>query len=330
MARLARLEWAGCGQAFPGQAWQANLINNFEAINMFNFQKVKTWGPLAVLAFFCLIVFFKTVYVVDEGHVGIVKRLGKATHQELPGVHVKVPFVDSVVTIEVRTRKNEETMPSATAEQMPVTVHASLNWTVSKESAIDLYKLYGGLDQFESRIVDPRFRTAVKAAVPKFKAEKLIQDRTLTIAQIEDILRGEMAPYPVSIDNIQVENIELPPQYINSIQIKQTEKNLADAEQHKLDRQKLEAMQAVNTADASAQSVVLAAEADANAIKMKADAEAHAIRVRGESEALAIKAKSAALKDNPMIIEFTKAERWNGAQPQTVLGTGQGVFLNLK
>ena len=43
---------------------------------------------------------------------------------------------------------------------MPGTVYVSVNWTVDKESALELYRQYGGLGQFEQRILDPRFRSA--------------------------------------------------------------------------------------------------------------------------------------------------------------------------
>lgn len=279
-------------------------------------KKIVIWSILSV---FGLVTGCSSIFVVDEGHVGIVKRLGKAEYQQNPGVHMKMPFIDSVVSIEVRTRKNEEKMTSSTAEQMPVTVSTSVNWTVSKEAAIDLYRKYGGLDQFENRILDPRFRAAAKSAIPKYEAEKLIQDRTKTIADIEELLAEEMKLFPVTIDNVQIENIVLPAKYIQSIETKQTEKNLAAAEQHKLDRQKLEAMQKVNTADANAQS-----------IKLEAEARAEAMRVEGEAEAYAITEKAKALKNNPLIVELTKAQKWNGQVPSTVLGDSQNVLYSLK
>ena len=83
-------------------------------------------------------------YTVEEGHVGIVKRFSEAKEQTSPGLHAKVPFVDTVQEIEIRTRKNVEQMPSSSKEQMPLTAEVSLNWTVHRDSALDLYKKYGG------------------------------------------------------------------------------------------------------------------------------------------------------------------------------------------
>lgn len=250
-----------------------------------------------------------SIYTVEEGHVGIVKRFQEAQEQVNPGLNFKVPFVDAVEEIEVRTRKNVEQMASSTSEQMPITAQVSVNWTVDKSAALDLFRKYGGLEQFEQRILDPRFRSATKDTLPKFSAEHLIQDRASAQQQIEHALIEEMAGFPVVVDNVQIENIELPGKYIESIQTKQTEKNLADAEKHKLERQRLEALRGVNTADAQAQGIRKVAEAEADSIRMK-----------GDAEASAIKAKAEALKNNPLIVELTKAQTWNGQLPTMMMG----------
>ena len=273
----------------------------------------------AIIFLLVLAAFNGAVYTVDEGHIGIVKRFSEAKKQVNPGLHFKIPFVDSVESIEVRTRKNEEKMASSTQEQMPVTVHVSVNWTVNKESALVLYRQYGGLAQFEQRILDPRFRSATKDVIPKFEAEQLIQDRASAIQGIEQNFIEEMKEFPVAVDNIQIENIELPIKYLASIETKQTEKNLAAAEQHKLERQRLEALREVNTADASAQGIVKIAEAEANAIRLK-----------GNAEADAIMAKAKALRDNPLIVKLTEAQNWNGQLPKTILGEGNMPILDMR
>lgn len=260
-----------------------------------------------------------SVYTVEEGHQGIVKRFNEAKTQVSPGLHFKVPLIDSVEPIEIRTRKNTEKMASATNEQMPVVVEVSVNWTVDKTAALDLFKKYGGLSQFEQRILDPRFRSATKEVIPRYKAEQLIQDRSSAIQGIEQLLIEEMSKYPVVVDNIQIENIQLPVKYLASIETKQTEKNLADAEQHKLERQRLSALQNVNTADAKAQGILKVAKA-----------EAESIQIKGEAEAKAIEAKAKALKNNPLIVKLTEAQNWDGKLPATMMGQSTMPILDMR
>ncbi len=260
-----------------------------------------------------------SVYTVNEGHIGIVKRFSEAKEQVNPGLHFKVPFIDSVEEIEVRTRKNEEKMASSTREQMPVTISVSVNWTVDKAAALELFRQYGGLSQFESRILDPRFRSATKDVIPQYDAERLIQDRAGAIQAIEANLIEEMKDFPVTVDNIQIEDIKLPAKYLTSIETKQTEKNLADAEKHKLARQNLEAQRGVNTA-----------KARADGIKLVAIAEAESIRIKGLAEAEAITAKAKALGNNPLIVKLTEAQSWDGKLPTTILGSSNMPILDMR
>jgi len=277
--------------------------------------------PVGALSVAALVVMglFGSVYTVNEGHIGIVKRFSEAKKQVSPGLHFKVPIIDSVEEIEVRTRKNEEKMASSTKEQMPVTLIVSVNWTVEKSAALDLYRQYGGLSQFESRILDPRFRSATKDVIPKYDAEQLIQDRASAIQAIESSFIEEMKGFPVSVDNIQIENIVLPKKYLTSIETKQTEKNLAAAEKHKLARQNLEAQRAVNTAKAKADGIELVAIAEAKAIKLK-----------GLAEAEAITAKAKALGNNPLIVKLTEAQNWDGKLPATMLGSQNMPILDMR
>lgn len=276
---------------------------------------LKTIGTVVV----ALIILTSSVYTVNEGHIGIVKRFSEAKEQVNPGLHFKVPFIDSVEEIEVRTRKNEERMASSTKEQMPVTISVSVNWTVDKTAALELFRQYGGLSQFESRILDPRFRSATKDVIPRFDAEKLIRDRATAIQAIEANLIEEMKEFPVTVDNIQIENIQLPAKYLTSIETKQTEKNLAAAEEHKLARQNLEAQRDVNTA-----------KAKADGIRAVAIAEAEAIRIKGLAEAEAITAKAKALGNNPLIVKLTEAQNWDGKLPATMLGGQNMPILDLR
>jgi regulator of protease activity HflC (stomatin/prohibitin superfamily) len=276
------------------------------------------------------VLLWQVPYTIDEGHVGIVKRFGEATTQVNPGLHTKVPFADTVEELEIRTRKNIENMKASTFEQMPVQADVSVNWTVLRVEAFELYKGYGGLDQFESRILDPRLRSATKDALARFKAEQIIQNRGKVIQKIEETLLSAMSDFPVKLDSVQIENLILPAKYLQSIETKQTEKNLAAAEKHRLERQKLEAQREVNTAEAKRDAEKARADGSAYAIEIEAKAEAEAIRVKGLAEAEAMMKKAQAIKSNKTLVDYVKAQQWDGKMPTTVMGSDQGILWNMK
>lgn len=300
-----------------------NLLNKNN-----NSQVGKVVGVIGVVL--SVIAVSMVFYTIDEGHVGIVKRFGEATAQVNPGLHFKLPFADTVQELEIRTRKNAEALKASTFEQMPVQAEVSVNWTVVRSEAFELYKNYGGLNQFENRILDPRLRSAAKDALARFKAEQIVQNRSQVIQKIEETLLDTMQEFPVKLDSVQIENLVLPHKYLQSIETKQTEKNLAAAEMHRLERQKLEAQREVNTAEAKRDAERARADGSAYAITTEAKAEAAAIRMKGLAEADAIKKKAEAIKTNQVLVEYMKAQQWDGKLPTTVMGGDQAVLWNMK
>ena len=276
-------------------------------------------GLASIVAIFGFIVAWSSWYVTAEGHADVVKRFSKAIYIAEPGLNFKIPLVDTTTTIEVRTLRNSETMEASTAEQMPITVAASMNWTAHKASLLSLFKDYGSLDQFESRVIDPRFRAIVKETTAKFTAEDTIGKRDIVTSKIRDSLIESCKDLPIDISAVNIENIILPANYLKSIETKQTNKNLADAEVFKLQQQNLEAQRAVNTATA-----------EADSIKVKAIAESEAIKLKGDAEAHAIEAKAKALGSNSNIVALTQAQQWNGVLPSTIMGSNVPMLINYK
>ena len=273
---------------------------------------------------------FMSTYTVDEGYVGIVKRWGKAVNQVDPGLHFKVPVMDVVVNIDTRTRKNVETMAVSTSEQMPAEAILSVNWTANKASILDLYKKYGSLEQFENKILDPKFRSSAKGGIAKFTAEQNINNRSIVTMKVRSNLQEVISKYPITINGLQYENIKLPANYVKSISLKQTAKNERDAEKFKLEKQGLVAQQRVNIANAERDAAKATADGEAYKIATEAKANADRITMIGEAEAKAIKLKTTALKGNKVLVEYTRALRWNGNYPHTMMGSTPNLLMNLK
>lgn len=290
-------------------------------------KSLKRYIILGIGGIFALSVVFSAAYIVPEGHVAVVKHLGKADRQAGPGLQFKVPFFETTEQFEVRERKNVEEMAAATADQLPVTATVSVNWTVNKAAAKELYVKYGGLDQFESRVLDPRLRSATKAGIAKFSAAQLIRERMLVIAEIQKQIVAQTEGLPIHISNTQLENVVLPPIYMTAILAKEKAREDAKTEQHTLDKQKLVAQQKVQTAEAERDAVMAAADGEAYKLRTIADAESYRVKTEytGRSEGVALlKAQL-----TPEYIAYLRAQQWNGVLPQTMLGGTAGTFLTL-
>ena len=274
---------------------------------------------LAAGWFLLLALAFTSIVIIEEGHVGIVKRWGKAVAQLDPGFHLKLPIADRIEEIEVRQRKNVEELRAATANQLAITASVSINWTANRESAMQLFIRYGGLDQFEARILDPKLRSAAKAALSRFPADRLIRNRQEAVAAIMANMTEELEGFPITINSPQIENIGLPPQYAEAVLEKERSRENAEREKHALERQRLIALQAVNSAEANARAKRIEAEAEAFRVTTEARAEAEAIRLVNRQ-----------LERSPRYIELARAKRWNGVLPTTMVGSNVTPLLSIK
>ena len=256
-----------------------------------------------------VILLVMTVYTIPEGHVGVVKQWGKAVYQVGPGINLKVPVMHKVEVIEVRQKKNVEDLTASSMDQLPLTATTSINWTVNKESAMDLFIQYGGLRQFETRILDPKLRSASKAALAKFSAHELIRDRQKAVDEIMIRMVEEMENFPVVVNSPQLENLVLPENYLAAVESKEVARQDAVREEHRLEQQRLEALREVNTAEAYSQSK-----------RLRADAEAYRVITEATAEAEAVKLINEQLARSPNYIELVKAKAWDGKLPITLLG----------
>jgi len=269
------------------------------------------------------------LYTIDEGNVGIVKRFGEAINQVDPGLHIKAPFIDNIVSMDVRTRKYQLLMSASTTGrnkdtghvelQVPSKVLISANWSVPKANALEIYKEYGGLEQYEDKILDPRVLKTTKATIAKYSIEDVISNRETVTSDLVSKLTDSLTGFQAKMTDVNLEDVAFPPKVKKSIEDKQVAKQNFQTEEYTLQQQNLKAQRSVNTAKAEAESVELRANAKANAI----------IAV-GNAEAKAIKVKSEALKANPAIIQLTVAENWNGILPTHMLGENTSMLLTPK
>ena len=220
----------------------------------------------------------------------------------------KRQFVDSVTEIEVRQRKNTETLTASTQNQLAITAVVSINWTVNKASAMQLFIEYGGLDQFEARILDPKLNSAVKAALAEFPADVLIRNRNKAISRVFEEMKAAMQEFPVVVNSPQIEDIEFPNKYLQAVLAKEQARENAEKEKHTLAQQELVAQQQVNTANASRDSMIAVADGKAYQIKTEATAEAEAIRMI-----------NAELVKSPNYVALVKAKRWDGVLPKSLI-----------
>ena len=270
------------------------------------------------LAAFVAFIIFSSYFTVDQGERGIVLRFGAFQRIAEPGLNFKIPLLESTHTISLQTQVSHFQLPAYSRDQQPATLEVSINWHAQESELQKIYSEFGSLPSLEARIIQPRLPQAVKTVFGSYVAASSIQNRAKLNADIYDSV-SKVLQGPILIESVQLDNIDFSEAYEQSVE----QRMLAEVEVAKLQQNALrEKVQAEIT--------VTQAKAQAESVKAQAAAQADATRMKGEAEAAAIKAKGDALRQNPNLVELIKAERWNGALPQTMLPNSAVPFIDVK
>jgi regulator of protease activity HflC (stomatin/prohibitin superfamily) len=271
-------------------------------------------------------------YTVDQTERGVRLRYGAVIGTAQPGLGFKVPLMDTVEKVSVKTTTfTWDKMNSYSYDQQPADLKISVTLRASPEKVADLYAKFGALQTAVNQVVSPVVNQQVKVVFGRYTAVKAIQERGQLNSAIKDAITSTLKDDPmIIIESVQLENIEFSQTYLHSIE----QRMLAEVEVQKLqqnaEREKVQAQITVTQATAKANAVRAEAQANAEATRLNGEAKASNIKITGEAEAAAIEARGKALGNNPNLVTLVQAERWNGVLPTTMVPGSAVPFVSVK
>jgi regulator of protease activity HflC (stomatin/prohibitin superfamily) len=260
---------------------------------------------LVVVALVALMTLFGSWYTVDQGERAVVLRLGATVGEDGPGLHFKLPWINTVHKITVQNQNRRYTkLESYSRDQQPATLTVSVTFMASDPSAV--YSQYGDLEGAVGRLIDPRVMSGVKTIFGQYDAVRAIQERAALNKDIDAAITSAITG-PIQIVSVQVENIDFSSAYEQSVE----QRMLAQVEIQKREEN------------------LRTTQVEAEIARTKAEGEANAIRLRGEAEGAAIKARGDALRANADLVQLQAVEKWDGHLPTTMVPGSALPFLNL-
>jgi regulator of protease activity HflC (stomatin/prohibitin superfamily) len=284
-------------------------------VNFDKLPKGAVGAGLGVVAL--LVILFSASYTIDEGERGVILRLGKIVGEAGPGLHFKLPVINSIEKISVQIQKEafekteagDNRLQAYSRDQQPATIAMAVNYHVTDASAV--YAQFGSLINMKSRIINSRAYEQVKNVFGQFDAADAIQKRALLNAEVFAAIRKSVSG-PLVVDSVQIEDITFSTQYESAVEAR------------------MQAIVKQQQAEADKQKRIIDADASAYEVKAAADAKAHQIEVQGKAEAGAIQARGDALRNNPSLPTLVASEKWNGVLPTTMVPGNVLPFLNIK
>lgn len=262
-----------------------------------------------IAACFVLATVLGGFYTIEQGYRGVVLRWGKVMEVADSGLHFKIPFVDIVKRMSIRTQKAKLKLPVYSKDIQAADVEMSVNFALDASKVADIY-INAGTDYAE-RIVIPQLNSKPKDIFGKYNAVNIVQTREHLTAEIQHDLERQFASTGIIIQSVQLENIDFSDAYEHSVEERMKAEVEVQKVQQNLEREKI-----------NADMLRAKAKGEADAKLAQAEAQARSIALVGKAEAEAIRAKSQAMRENPDYVKMLQAERWDGKLPQTMLPNG--------
>lgn len=286
----------------------------------FSIAKIGGWVLFGFIGLIGLTVVFGSWYTVDQTERGVLLRNGAVIGVAQPGLGFKMPWIDSVEKISVKTATfSWDNMDSYSYDQQQAHLKVSVTLHATAEKVADLYARFGSLKAAVDQLLSPHVHQQVKVVFGQYTAVRAIQTRAKLNSDIKDSIAAALEGSNVlAVESVQLENIDFSKVYLQSIE----QRMLAEVEVQRL-------QQNAEREKVQAQITVTKATAEANAIRQTAQAQAEAITLRGNAEATAISARGKALGDNPHLVTLVQAEKWNGVLPVTMIPGGSIPMIAL-
>jgi len=280
---------------------------------MFNYTKKvqSTYGEIeglnipkiighAIIALVVIVVLFGSFGVVDAGERGVKTRLGNVVGIVEPGLYFKMPLIEGVTKMSVRTQsvtyERENPLASASSDLQDVSIASVTNYHVDPTKVVELYVQYKSLEAFEESVIRPAVRDTVKATASQFTAADLVTKRPEFAGKVAITLNERLADTYVVVEQSNITDLQFSESFSKAIEAKVTAVQEAEAAKNTLERIKYEAQQTIETAKATAESQRI---------------QAQSLAAQGGEDYVALKA----------------IEKWDGHYPGTYMGPSSNIPL---
>ena len=245
--------------------------------------------------------------VINEGYIGVKYQFGKIVDDSLSaGLNFKIPFIQTIRQVDIREQMYQMDANAYTKDTQTVEgIQTKLNYVYDRAELSNIIRNIG-INNVESKLLIPQMQSIVKNEIGQYKAEDLVQNRTVVQESIEEKLRSSLGQSGIIVVSFAIENLDFEDGFEEAIRAKVV------AEQEALKMQNK-----TKETEELARQTVIAAQAEAESQKIKADAEAYAIEAIQKQ-----------LQQSPEYIELQRVQKWDGKYPQ-VMGDSVNPFVTL-
>ncbi|MDY6974844.1 MAG: protease modulator HflC [Pseudomonadota bacterium] len=280
-----------------------------------------------LIAVFVLLVLLASgsLFAVKEGERAIVIQFGKVQRDDAtgdtkvfePGLHFKLPFIDSVRVLDARIQTLDGSPDRfVTSEKKDLIVDSYVKWRI--DDFARYYLSTGGNKLQAEALLKQKVNNGLRSEFGTRTIAQIVSgERSALMNQAMEQASTSSDELGIEIVDVRVKQINLPTEVSNSIFQRMRAERAAVAREHRSEGQE--------------QAEVIKANIDAKVTVMLADAERNARQLRGEGDAIAAQIYADAYSKNADFYSFLRSmdaykESFNSKQDVMVIAPDSDFF----
>jgi prohibitin 2 len=237
-------------------------------------KRFKRFGIYSVGGFLIIGILAGMFLTIDAGNRGVLLRFGKVAGVMGEGLNVKMPYIDNVEQMSVKTQLFESKATSASKDLQDVVTTIAVNYKLKPEAVGEIYSTIGR--NYIDTIARPSIQEVVKSITSRFNAEDLILKREEVKTQIALELTKRLAERNIIAETVNITDFQFSTEFTKAIEAKVVAVQKVLEAENKLKQVEVEARQAEQKAKGEAAAAIASAEGQARAITIVTDAQVEA------------------------------------------------------
>jgi regulator of protease activity HflC (stomatin/prohibitin superfamily) len=221
------------------------------------------------------------INIVQQGQVGVVKRLGEYQRTHEPGLVIIAPFIEGLQRVDMREiPRPGDRQEVITKDNVVVTVNATIFTQI-----VDAKQALFSVANFDVAI-DALARTALRSVIGTMTLDQALSERERINTDVQQQMEVVTDKWGIRISRIEIVEIAPPPQILQALALQKT----ADQEKRaSILQSEGQQQSAINVAEGAAQATIRAAEGEKQAAILRAEGNRQAaiLEAEGRSQAIA-------------------------------------------
>jgi len=145
--------------------------------------------------------------IIKQYERAIILRLGKYHRQSGPGVQTRIPFVDSVLVVDVREKVREfKAERMLTKDNVPVTIDAILRYRIIEERAKDAVLNVENFNQMIQQVSQTTLRNNIGSSV----FQDILSRREEVNQHIKAVIANEASNWGIEVTGVEIRQVIIP------------------------------------------------------------------------------------------------------------------------